>query len=84
LGKIEGRRYGAMICAGSDGDNARRQLERIATGWRLKKVTDSLIICTHAQTEEQILAPKTIPESDLEQCAKMGATLATGLALGIF
>ncbi|MEM8919288.1 MAG: NAD(P)H-dependent oxidoreductase [Pseudomonadota bacterium] len=84
LGKIEGRPYGAMICAGSDGDNARRQLERIATGWRLKKVADSLIICTHAQTEEQILAPKTIVESDLEQCAEMGATLATGLALGVF
>ncbi len=84
LGKIEGRPYGAMICAGSDGDKARRQLERIATGWRLKKVADSLIICTHAQTEEQILAPKTIAESDLEQCAEMGATLAIGLALGIF
>ncbi|MEO0439940.1 MAG: NAD(P)H-dependent oxidoreductase [Pseudomonadota bacterium] len=84
LGKIEGRPYGAIICAGSDGDNARRQLERIATGWRLKKVADSLIICTHAQTEEEILAPKTIPESELEQCAEMGATLATGLALGIF
>lgn len=84
LGRIEGRPYGALICAGSDGDNARRQLERIATGWRLKKVADSLIICTHAQTEEEILAPKTIPETELNQCAEMGATLATGLALGVF
>ncbi|ASK89616.1 flavodoxin family protein [Sphingorhabdus sp. SMR4y] len=84
LGKIEGRPYAAMICAGSDGENAKAQLERIATGWRLKKVIDSLIICTHAQTEEQILAAKTISESDRQRCAETGATLAAGLAMGVF
>jgi multimeric flavodoxin WrbA len=84
LGKIEGRPYAAMICAGSDGENARAQLERIATGWRLKKVIDSLIICTLAQTEQAILAPKHIPESDRARCAETGATLSAGLAMGVF
>jgi len=84
LGRIEGRPYAAMICAGSDGENAKTQLERIATGWRLKKVIDSLIVCTHAQTEEAILAPKTIDEKDLEPCREIGATLAAGLAMGVF
>ncbi len=84
LGKIEGRPYAAMICAGSDGENAQKQLERIATGWRLKKVIDSLIICTHAQTEEEILAPKTISETDRQRCAETGATLSAGLAMGVF
>ena len=84
LGKIEGRPYAAMICAGSDGENARQQLERIATGWRLKKVIDTPIICTHAQTVEEILAAKTIGDADLEECREMGATLAAGLSLGIF
>jgi multimeric flavodoxin WrbA len=84
LGQIEGRPYAAMICAGSDGDNARKQLERIATGWRLKKVVDTPIVCTYAQTEEAILAPKTISETDKAQCAEIGATLAAGLAMGIF
>lgn len=84
LGQIEGRPYAAMICAGSDGENARKQLERIATGWRLKKVIDTPIICTHAQTEEAILAPKTISEMDKTQCAEIGATLAAGLAMGVF
>lgn len=84
LGQIEGRPYAAMICAGSDGENARKQLERIATGWRLKKVIDTPIICTHAQTEEAILAPKTIIEMDKIQCAEIGATLAAGLAMGVF
>ncbi|WP_108812165.1 NAD(P)H-dependent oxidoreductase [Sphingorhabdus sp. Alg231-15] len=84
LGQIEGRPYAAMICAGSDGENARKQLERIATGWRLKKVIDTPIICTHAQTEEAILAPKTIGETDKAQCAEIGATLSAGLAMGVF
>ncbi|MEH6757206.1 MAG: NAD(P)H-dependent oxidoreductase [Parasphingorhabdus sp.] len=84
LGQIQGRPYAAMICAGSDGENAREQLERIATGWRLKKVIDTPIICTHAQTEEAILAPKTIGEVDRVQCGEIGATLAAGLAMGIF
>lgn len=84
LGKIEGRPYAAMICAGSDGENARTQLERIATGWRLKKVIDTPIICTHAQTKEAILAPKTIGKDDRERCAEIGATLSAGLAMGVF
>lgn len=84
LGQIEGRPYAAMICAGSDGENARKQLERIATGWRLKRVMDTPIICTHAQTPEEILAPKVIGETDKAQCAEIGATLAAGLAMGIF
>ncbi len=84
LGKIEGRPYAAMICAGSDGENAKAQLERIATGWRLKKVADTPIICTHAQTPEEILAEKTIGEDDLAQCREIGATLAAGLEMGVF
>jgi multimeric flavodoxin WrbA len=84
LGKIEGRPYAAMICAGSDGENARTQLERIATGWRLRKVIDTPIICTHAQTKEAILAPKTIDKDELKSCGEIGATLAAGLAMGIF
>ncbi len=84
LGEIEGRPYAAMICAGSDGENARKQLERIATGWRLKKVIDTPIICTHAQTEKEILAPKSITEMDKAQCGEIGATLATGIAMGAF
>lgn len=84
LGRIEGRPYAAMICAGSDGEGAARQIARIATGWRLKAVAEPLIVCTHAQTPEAILAPKTIAEADLTRCRELGATLAAGLALGIF
>ncbi len=84
LDRVNGRPYAAMICAGSDGQNALRQIDRIATGWRLKSVAPGLIVCTHAQTPERILAPKEIGADDLERCAEIGAGLAAGLALGVF
>ena len=84
LDRIAGRPYATMVCAGSDGTNAVRQIDRICTGWRLKTVCEPLIVCTHAQTPEAILAPKTIAESELRRCEEAGAAIAAGLALGIF
>ncbi len=84
LGKIEGRPYAQMVCAGSDGENAARQTARIAQGWRLREVQPPLIICTHAQTPEKILAEKTIPDEDLALCRDLGAAMGTGLSLGVF
>lgn len=84
LGKLEGRPYAQMICAGSDGENAVRQLARIATGWRLKEVQSPLIVCTNAQTEAEILAEKTISEADLDKCRALGEALAAGLSMGVF
>jgi multimeric flavodoxin WrbA len=84
LERINGRPYAAMICAGSDGQNALRQIDRIATGWRLKAAAPGLIVCTHAQTAEQILAPKVIASADLARCRELGAALAAGLELGVF
>jgi multimeric flavodoxin WrbA len=84
LDRLNGRPYATLICAGSDGRSAAQQIERIATGWRLKPVADPIIVCTHAQTAEEILRPKHIPERDLKLCEELGATLASGIALDIF
>ena len=84
LGALNGRPYAAMICAGSDGEGAARQLARIAQGWRLKPIAKTLIIKTNAQTPTQILAKKTISAADLRLCHDTGAALSAGLALGIF
>ena len=84
LERLNGRPYAALICAGSDGHNAARQLERIATGWRMKQVAPTLIVCTHAQTPEDILRPKQIGPRELQACREIGAALAAGLALGVF
>jgi multimeric flavodoxin WrbA len=84
LERLNGRPYAAMICAGSDGTGAARQLARIATGWRLKAIAEPLIVGVAAQTPEAILAPKTLTAAQLAPCAELGATLAAGLALGVF
>ena len=84
LERINGRPCAVMVCAGSDGSNALRQIERIATGWRLKAVAPGLIVCTHAQTPERILAPKVIGAEDLARCAELGEGLAAGLGAGVF
>ena len=84
LGMIEGRPYSALICAGSDGENAQRQLERIATGWRLKRVADTQIVNVNAQTTEEILSDKTIAEVELAMARETGATLAAGLEMRVF
>jgi NAD(P)H-dependent FMN reductase len=84
LDRINGRPYATLICAGTDGENAARQIARIATGWRLRPIADPLIIRTNAQTPEAILAPKTINPADLSRCHDLGAALAAGLVAGIF
>lgn len=84
LGQVEGRPYATAIAAGSDGEGAQRQLDRIATGWRLKRVADPVIVCTHSQTPQEILAPKQLAADDLDRCHTLAASIAEGIRLGIF
>lgn len=84
LGRIEGRPYAQMVCAGSDGANAARQTARIATGWRLREVQPPLIVVLGAQTPTEILAEKIVPQAELRRCRDLGAALAAGLAMGVF
>jgi multimeric flavodoxin WrbA len=84
LDRVNGRPYATLVCAGSDGRQAAAQLARIATGWRLSAVAEPVIVCTHAQAPEAILRPKQISRGDLARCEEIGATLAAGIAMGIF
>lgn len=76
LDRLNGRPYALMIAAGSDGSAAARQAERICTGWRLRQIAPTLIVNTRAQTPQEILAPKIVPQDRLEDCATLGGTLA--------
>lgn len=84
LDRVNGRPWALLVCAGSDGAGTIRQAERIATGLRLRKAAEPVLVITHAQAPEAILAPKTIAANDLERCAATGAALAAGLAAGIW
>jgi NAD(P)H-dependent FMN reductase len=84
LGRIEGRAYATAIAAGSDGEGAQRQIDRIATGWRLRRMADPLIVNLGAQTPDAILAPKTVSPGELARCRELGEALAEGLAMRVF
>jgi multimeric flavodoxin WrbA len=84
LDELNGRPYAALICAGSDGQSALRQLEKIATGWRLKKVAESKIVLTQAQNKEQILQTKIIDQNSLKTGEELGAFFSGALALAVF
>ena len=84
LGQLQGRRYQHLVCAGSDGQGAARQLARIVQGWRLVPMQEAFIHCTGAQTQEAILAPKELSSSTLEACRNLGLQMGAGLAMGVY
>lgn len=84
LGRIEGRAYATILAAGSDGTGAQRQIDRIATGWRLRRVAEPIIVMMNAQSPEAILAPKIVPAASIAQAAELGVAMAQALELGIY
>ncbi|MFC3595200.1 flavodoxin family protein [Novosphingobium piscinae] len=84
LGRVEGRGYATIIAAGSDGSGAQRQLDRIVTGWRLRRIAPPQIALVGAQTAAEILAPKAVTSSQLQAARELGEAMAHGLALGVF
>lgn len=84
LGRIEGRPYASAIAAGSDGHGAQAQIDRIVTGWRLRRVAEPLIVNLGAQSPDAILAEKIVPTGSLAQCRELGAAMGEGLRLGVF
>lgn len=84
LGKIEGRPFATIIAAGSDGEGAQRQIDRIAKGWRLKRVADPMIVNFSAQSPEEILAEKAPSDRVLAECEQLGLAIAEGIVLGVF
>jgi multimeric flavodoxin WrbA len=84
LGKVEGRPYATLITAGSDGHGAQAQLDRIVTGWRLRRVLPPQIILTDAQTEVAILAKKSLHNDKVRFGFEFGLAMSAGLESGIF
>src|SRR5690606_13621278 len=76
LDRLNGRPYAVAVAAGSDGEGAARQIERICTGWRLQWVAPVYIANTDAQTPEAILAEESLDEKQREAARTLGGTLA--------
>ena len=71
-GKVFRKPYVVFISAGNDGTGALSSIERIAAGYKFKKVY------------EPVIARKKISEEDLEKCRELGKILAAGCVEGIF
>jgi multimeric flavodoxin WrbA len=71
-GKVDGLPYAVFVSAGNDGTGAVNAIERIALGYKWKRVAEPLII-RGAPTPEA-----------LKECRELGQTMAAGLSAGIF
>ena len=76
---VEGKPYTVIVCAGTDGSGAMHQTDRIATGLALRKVLPGMVWKSGVTAQ-----PQSVPPDVLAQCAEIGATLAAGLAAGIY
>ena len=71
-GKVAGLPYAVFVSASNDGSGAVNSIERIAIGYRWKRICDPLIV------------KGELDATAIAQCRELGETMATGLALRIW
>jgi multimeric flavodoxin WrbA len=71
-GRVEALPYALFVSAGNDGTGAVNSIERIALGFKWKRVAEALIV------------RGDLKPADLERCRELGQTFAAGLAYGVF
>lgn len=70
--RTAGRPWGLFISAGNDGLGTRAAVERIVAGYRWRSIAEPVIVVGDPN------------DAALERCRDLGATLAGGLAAGLF
>jgi multimeric flavodoxin WrbA len=78
-GRLAGRAYAVLVCASNDGSGAMLQVDRVATGLALRKVHPGIVY-----RSALIAQAHAVPDPILRDCREIGATLAAGLAAGIY
>jgi NAD(P)H-dependent FMN reductase len=71
-GRVDGLPYALFVSAGNDGTGAVSSIERIALGFKWKRIA------------EPIIARGELTPADLERCRELGQTVAAGLVYGVF
>ena len=69
---LAGKPYGLFVRAGNDGTGAVFNIDRILAGLKMKKVFEPIII------------KGAITDAHLAHCEELGATIAAGIAYGMF
>jgi multimeric flavodoxin WrbA len=70
--RVTNKPYATVVSAGNDGTFAVQYIDRIARGYKLKKISEPIIVVG------------IIDEAAEALCEELGETFAAGLALGIF
>ncbi len=71
-GRTEGLPWALCVSAGNDGTGTVAAVERIATGYRWKRFAEPVVVVGEPDA------------AALARCRELGATLAAGLAAGVF
>jgi len=77
---LAGRPYSVLVCAGNDGTGAMQSVDRIVTGWRMRKAHPGVI--ARRVGGEAGSARGVLREEDLAASRELGQLFAEGLALG--
>lgn len=78
-GRVDARPWTAIVCAGNDGSGAIRDLERITTGLRLRKVVPAYVYRSGV-----VARAHDVPSEALGHAHDLGATIAAGLEAGVY
>lgn len=81
-GRLNGRPYSVLVCAGNDGTGAMREVDRIVTGLRMRKVHPGVIARRIGGAVGS--SRGELAAADIATAREIGAALAAGLELKIF
>jgi multimeric flavodoxin WrbA len=70
--QVDGLPYAIFVSAGNDGTGAVNAIERIAVGYKWRRIAEPLIV------------RGDLTDADMARCRELGQTVAAGLAFGIF
>src|SRR5687768_6759442 len=69
-GKVDGLPYAVFVSASNDGTGAVASIERIALGYKWKRIAEAVIVRGE------------ITDTSMQRCGELGQTMAAGLNLG--
>lgn len=78
--QLAGRPYSVLVCAGNDGTGAMQSVDRIVTGWRMRKAHPGVI--ARRVGGEAGSSRGELRAGDIDACRELGQLFAEGLAIG--
>jgi multimeric flavodoxin WrbA len=79
--RLAGRPYSVIVCAGNDGSGAMQSVDRIVTGWRMRKVHAGVI--ARRDGGEAGSSRGSLRDEDIAACRELGMLFAEALAIGV-